>query len=63
CGASETPLLIAIQNLTGKAIPAVDQHPYPLTAQDFMEAAASSSAKNDKRKGSGKRGKGKRGRR
>lgn len=63
CGASETPLLIAIQNLTGKAIPVVDQHPYPLTAQDFMEAAASSSAKNDKRKGSGKGGKGKRGRR
>ncbi|WP_299988189.1 DEAD/DEAH box helicase [uncultured Pontibacter sp.] len=63
CGASETPLLIAIQNLTGKAIPVVDQHPYPLTAQDFMEAAASSSAKNDKRKPSGRGGKGKRGRR
>lgn len=59
CGASETPLLIAIQNLTGKAIPVVDQHPFPLTAQDFMEAAAGS--KNDKRTGRG--GKGKRGRR
>ncbi|MBX0333321.1 DEAD/DEAH box helicase [Pontibacter sp. HSC-14F20] len=61
CGASETPLLIAIQNLTGKAIPVVDQHPFPLTAQDFMDAAAGS--KNDKRKGSGRGGKGKRGRR
>ncbi|MFD2247080.1 DEAD/DEAH box helicase [Pontibacter ruber] len=58
CGASETPLLIAIQQLTGKAIPVVDKHPYPLTAQDFMEAA--SSAKNDNRKGSGRGGKGKR---
>ncbi|MBD1397036.1 DEAD/DEAH box helicase [Pontibacter sp. JH31] len=63
CGASETPLLIAIQNLTGKAIPVVDQHPYPLTAQDFMEAASSSSAKSEKRKGAGRGGKGKRGRR
>jgi ATP-dependent RNA helicase RhlE len=63
CGASETSLLIAIQNLTGKAIPVVDQHPYPLTAQDFMEAAASSSAKNGNKKGSGRGGKGKRGRR
>ncbi|MDO6390329.1 DEAD/DEAH box helicase [Pontibacter sp. BT731] len=61
CGASETPLLIAIQNLTGKAIPVVDQHPFPLTAQDFMDAAAGS--KNDKRKGTGRGGKGKRGRR
>lgn len=61
CGASETPLLIAIQNLTGKAIPVIDQHPYPLTAQDFMEAAASSSAKNGNKQGRG--GKGKRGRR
>ncbi|MCP2043765.1 DEAD/DEAH box helicase [Pontibacter sp. HSC-36F09] len=61
CGASETPLLIALQNLTGKAIPVVDQHPFPLTTQDFMDAAAGS--KNDKRKGSGRGGKGKRGRR
>ncbi|PVY42942.1 DEAD/DEAH box helicase [Pontibacter virosus] len=61
CGASETPLLIAIQNLTGKAIPVIDQHPYPLTAQDFMDAAAGS--KNDKRKGSGRGGKSKRERR
>jgi ATP-dependent RNA helicase RhlE len=60
CGASETPLLIAIQNLTGRAIPVVDQHPYPLTAQDFMEAAASSAAKNGNKKGSGRGGKGKR---
>jgi ATP-dependent RNA helicase RhlE len=60
CGASETPLLIAIQNLTGKAIPVVDQHPFPLTAQDFMEATASSSAKNGNKKGSGRGGKGKR---
>ncbi|MDX5422174.1 MAG: DEAD/DEAH box helicase, partial [Hymenobacteraceae bacterium] len=63
CGASETPLLIAIQNLTGKAIPVVDSHPFPLTAQDFLEAASSSSAKNEKRKGAGRGGKGKRGRR
>lgn len=61
CGATETPLLLAIQQLTGKAIPVVDQHPYPLTAQDFMEAAASSSSKNGNKKGRG--GKGKRGRR
>ncbi|PKV63139.1 DEAD/DEAH box helicase [Pontibacter ramchanderi] len=60
CGASETPLLIAIQNLTGKAIPVVDQHPYPLSAQDFIEAAESSSAKNSNKKSAGK---GKRGRR
>jgi ATP-dependent RNA helicase RhlE len=58
CGASETPLLLAIQQLTGKAIPIVDQHPYPLTAQDFVEAAA--SAKSDNRKESGRSGKGKR---
>jgi ATP-dependent RNA helicase RhlE len=63
CGASETPLLIAIQNLTGKAIPVVDQHPYPLTAQDFMEAAASSAAKTGNKKSLGRGGKGKRGRR
>ena len=55
CGASETPLLLAIQQLTGKAIPVEDKHPFPLTAQDFMEAA--SFAKNDKRKGSGRGGK------
>ncbi|WP_299702225.1 DEAD/DEAH box helicase [uncultured Pontibacter sp.] len=63
CGASETPLLIAIQNLTGKAMPVVDQHPFPLTAQDFMEAATSSSSKSDKHKGSGRGGKGRRGKR
>jgi ATP-dependent RNA helicase RhlE len=59
CGASETPLLLAIQQLTGKAMPVVDNHPFPLTPQDFMEAAA--SVQNDKRKGARKGGKGRRG--
>ncbi|MHC2990736.1 DEAD/DEAH box helicase [Pontibacter sp. HJ8] len=60
CGASETPLLIAIQQLTGKAIPVVDRHPYPLTAQDFMEATTA-SAGNNRKSSSGRGGKGKRG--
>jgi ATP-dependent RNA helicase RhlE len=54
CGASETPLLIAIQQLTGKGMPVVDNHPFPLTTQDFMDAAA--SAKGDNRKGTGRGG-------
>ncbi len=57
CDASETSLLVSIQKLTGKAIPVIDNHPYPLTAKDFIEAAANASSKNDKRRG----GKGKRG--
>ncbi|WP_018478928.1 DEAD/DEAH box helicase [Pontibacter roseus] len=60
CGATETPLLISIQQLTGKSIPIVDNHPYPLTAQDFMEAAASSAKNSKVGKGSGRGGKGKR---
>ncbi|WP_242927445.1 DEAD/DEAH box helicase [Pontibacter vulgaris] len=56
CDASETALLVSIQQLTGKAIPVIDNHPYPLTAKDFIEAANAGN-KNDKRRG----GKGKRG--
>ncbi|RIJ33996.1 DEAD/DEAH box helicase [Pontibacter oryzae] len=57
CTADETPYLASIQKLISKNVPVVDNHPYPLTAKDFAEAA--STIKEQKQKGGrGGRGRG-----
>ncbi|QCR21241.1 DEAD/DEAH box helicase [Pontibacter sp. SGAir0037] len=39
CDAEETAYLVSIQKLINKSVPVIDNHPYPLTAKDFAEAA------------------------
>jgi ATP-dependent RNA helicase RhlE len=36
CDAEEKKLLVEIQKLIGKSIPVVDQHPYPLVAEEVV---------------------------
>ncbi|MCX2741655.1 DEAD/DEAH box helicase [Pontibacter anaerobius] len=49
CGADEVPYLASIQKLISKNVPVIDNHPFPLTAKDFAEAA--STVKEQKKKG------------
>ncbi len=49
CGADEVPYLASIQKLISKNVPVIDNHPYPLTAKDFAEAA--STVKEQKKQG------------
>lgn len=57
CTADEVPYLNSIQKLIAKNVPVVDNHPFPLTAEDFAEAA--STMKEQKKKGGrGGRGRG-----
>ncbi len=49
CDAEETAYLISIQKLISKAVPVIDNHPYPMTAKDFAEAAT--TVKQQKQKG------------
>ena len=49
CDAEETAYLVGIQKLISKAVPVVDNHPYPMTAKDFAEAA--STVKEQKKRG------------
>ncbi|GAB3203853.1 ATP-dependent RNA helicase RhlE [Pontibacter aydingkolensis] len=49
CDAEETTYLVSIQKLISKSVPVVDNHPYPMTAKDFAEAA--STVKEKKRSG------------
>ncbi|MDX5421930.1 MAG: DEAD/DEAH box helicase [Hymenobacteraceae bacterium] len=49
CDAEETPYLVGIQKLINKAVPVIENHPYPLTAKDFAEAA--STVKEQKKRG------------
>jgi len=49
CDAEETSYLVSIQKLISKNVPVVDNHPYPMTAKDFAEAA--STVKEQKNKG------------
>ena len=49
CDAEETSYLVSIQKLISKNVPVVDNHPYPMTAKDFAEAA--STMKEQKKKG------------
>ncbi|MBB6612511.1 DEAD/DEAH box helicase [Pontibacter sp. Tf4] len=49
CDAEETSYLVSIQKLISKNVPVVDNHPYPMTAKDFAEAA--STVKEQKSKG------------
>ncbi|WP_299824046.1 DEAD/DEAH box helicase [uncultured Pontibacter sp.] len=49
CDAEETAYLVGIQKLISKSVPVVDNHPYPMTAKDFAEAA--STVKQQKQKG------------
>ncbi|MBC5995001.1 DEAD/DEAH box helicase [Pontibacter cellulosilyticus] len=51
CDAEETAYLVGIQKLISKAVPVVDNHPYPMTAKDFAEAA--STVKEQKKRGGG----------
>ncbi|MFT2009565.1 DEAD/DEAH box helicase [Pontibacter sp. 13R65] len=51
CDAEETSYLVSIQKLISKAVPVIDNHPYPMTAKDFAEAA--STVKQQKSRGSG----------
>ncbi|SFH00424.1 DEAD/DEAH box helicase [Pontibacter chinhatensis] len=50
CGADEVPYLASIQKLISKNVPVIDNHPFPLTAKDFAEAA--STVKEQKKQGS-----------
>ncbi|NEM97038.1 DEAD/DEAH box helicase [Pontibacter burrus] len=50
CDAEETSYLVSIQKLISKNVPVVDNHPYPMTAKDFAEAAT--TLKEQKKKGS-----------
>jgi len=49
CDAEETAYLVSIQKLISKAVPVIDNHPYPMTAKDFAEAA--STVKQQKQRG------------
>jgi len=49
CDAEETAYLVSIQKLISKSVPVIDNHPYPMTAKDFAEAASTVAQK--KRKG------------
>jgi ATP-dependent RNA helicase RhlE len=49
CDAEETSYLVSIQKLISKSVPVIDNHPYPMTAKDFAEAASTVAQK--KRKG------------
>ncbi|MCC9168716.1 DEAD/DEAH box helicase [Pontibacter harenae] len=51
CDAEETAYLVGIQKLISKAVPVIDNHPYPMTAKDFAEAA--STVKQQKQRGGG----------
>ncbi|GAB3819785.1 DEAD/DEAH box helicase [Pontibacter rugosus] len=56
CDAEETPYLASIQKLISKSVPVIDNHPYPLTAKDFAEAASTvKQQKQQKRSGAGRR--------
>ncbi len=54
CDAEETAYLVGIQKLISKSVPVIDNHPYPMTAKDFAEAA-STVAQQKKRGGNGGR--------
>jgi len=54
CDAEETSYLVSIQKLISKSVPVIDNHPYPMTAKDFAEAA-STVAQQKKRGGNGGR--------
>jgi ATP-dependent RNA helicase RhlE len=45
CDAEETSYLVSIQKLISKSVPVIDNHPYPLTAKDFAEAASTVAQK------------------
>ncbi|WP_162425593.1 DEAD/DEAH box helicase [Pontibacter pudoricolor] len=49
CDGEETAYLVSIQKLISKNVPVIDNHPYPMTAKDFAEAA--STMKEQKKKG------------
>ncbi|MEJ8801604.1 DEAD/DEAH box helicase [Pontibacter sp. H249] len=49
CDAEETAYLVGIQKLISKSVPVVENHPYPMTAKDFAEAA--STVKEQKKRG------------
>src|SRR5690606_20459450 len=49
CDAEETSYLVSIQKLISKSVPVIDNHPYPMTAKDFAEAA--STIKEQKKRG------------
>jgi ATP-dependent RNA helicase RhlE len=49
CDGEETSYLVSIQKLIAKNVPVIDNHPYPMTAKDFAEAA--STMKEQKKKG------------
>ncbi|TXK36750.1 DEAD/DEAH box helicase [Pontibacter qinzhouensis] len=51
CDGEETSYLVSIQKLIAKAVPVIDNHPYPMTAKDFAEAA--STVKQQKKRGGG----------
>jgi ATP-dependent RNA helicase RhlE len=51
CDAEETSYLVGIQKLISKSVPVIDNHPYPMTAKDFAEAASTPAQK--KRGGGG----------
>lgn len=53
CDAEETSYLVSIQKLIAKSVPVIDNHPYPMTAKDFAEAA---STVKEKKKGGGSNG-------
>ncbi|GHA53917.1 DEAD/DEAH box helicase [Pontibacter akesuensis] len=56
CDAEETPYLASIQKLISKSVPVIDNHPFPLTAKDFAEAASTiKQQKQQKRGGGGRR--------
>ncbi|RDV16267.1 ATP-dependent helicase [Pontibacter diazotrophicus] len=45
CDAEETSYLVSIQKLISKSVPVIDNHPYPMTAKDFAEAASTVAQK------------------
>lgn len=51
CDAEETSYLVSIQKLISKSVPVIDNHPYPMTAKDFAEAAT--TVKQQKNRGGG----------
>ncbi|MFD2514911.1 DEAD/DEAH box helicase [Pontibacter locisalis] len=53
CDAEETSYLVGIQKLISKSVPVIDNHPYPMTAKDFAEAA---STVKEKKRGGGNGG-------
>ena len=53
CDGEETSYLVSIQKLISKNVPVIDNHPYPMTAKDFAEAA---STVKEKKKGGGSNG-------